>query len=169
MPATDHLPLRRVPVPLALALAATLLAACAREAMPPEDAASDGTARAIITTAAGMTVEIAVEIADEPSERERGLMGRTELADGEGMAFLFGGPTTMSFWMKDTLVPLSIAFWNAQGRIVAILDMAPCAAEPCPTYAPGLPYVGALEVPRGFFIERGVSTGDAIVLEGVGG
>jgi uncharacterized membrane protein (UPF0127 family) len=95
-------------------------------------------------------------------------MGRTELADGEGMVFLFGGPTTVSFWMKDTPIPLSIAFWNAQGRIIAILDMAPCAADPCPTYAPGLPYVGALEVPRGFFLERGIATGDPIVLEGTG-
>jgi len=146
---------------------AALLAACGSDPAPATDPApSGGAALARITTATGTTVTIDVEVADEPAERERGLMGRTELADGEGMVFLFGGPTTVSFWMKDTLIPLSIAFWNAQGRIIAILDMPPCAADPCPAYAPGLPYVGAIEVPRGFFIERGVATGDPIVLEG---
>ena len=133
----------------------------------PDPTSPSGAPRARITTADGTTVTVDVEVADEPAERERGLMGRDDLADGEGMVFLFGGPTTVSFWMKDTRIPLSIAFWNAQGRIIAILDMPPCAADPCPTYAPGLPYVGAIEVPRGFFLERGVSTGDPIILEGL--
>ena len=145
-----------------------LVAACGGGGVSADADASADTTRARITTATGATVTVEVEVADEPDERERGLMGRTELADGEGMVFLFGGPTTVSFWMKDTPIPLSIAFWNAQGRIIAILDMAPCAADPCPTYAPGLPYVGALEVPRGFFLERGIATGDPIVLEGTG-
>lgn len=163
--------LHRRPRALAsLLVGATLLAACGSDVAPgPDPTSSDGTPRVRITTATGTTILIDVEVADEPAERERGLMGRTELADGEGMVFLFGGPTTASFWMKDTLIPLSIAFWNAQGRIVAILDMPPCTADPCPTYAPGLPYVGAIEVPRGFFVERGIATGDPIVLEDLAG
>lgn len=160
--------LARTRLALALMLGASLLAGCAADRAAPDADASGAAPRALITTASGATVAIEVEVADEPEERERGLMGRTDLADGEGMVFLFGGPTTVSFWMKDTPIPLSIAFWNTQGRIVAILDMPPCAADPCPTYAPGLPYVGAIEVPLGYFTRRGVATGDPIILEGVG-
>ena len=89
-------------------------------------------------------------------------MDRTSLAADDGMAFLFDGPTSGSFWMKDTLIPLSIAFWREDGQIVGIRDMDPCAADPCPTYGSPEPYVGALEVNQGFFAEHGVVVGDRI-------
>ncbi len=79
-------------------------------------------------------VRLTVEAADTPAEREHGLMGRTSLDTDEGMVFLFDGPTDGSFWMKDTLIPLSIAFWDEDGRIVGIRDMDPCTEDPCPTY-----------------------------------
>ncbi len=110
----------------------------------------------------GHRAEIAVEIADTPTERVRGLMGRRHLAADRGMAFLFDAPSTERFWMKDTPIPLSIAFWDARGRIVAILDMRPCAADPCPTYGPDAPYVGALEANRGYFQEHDVQVGDRV-------
>ena len=66
--------------------------------------------------------------------------------------------------MKDTLIPLSIAFWDEDGRIVGIQDMEPCTADPCPTYGSPEPYVGALEVNQGFFDEHGVVIGDRIEL-----
>lgn len=81
------------------------------------------------------------------------------------MLFLFadeGGPVTTRFWMKDTLIPLSIAFWDANGRIVAIRDMVPCTADPCATYGAPAPYVAALEVNRGFFQAHGVTVGDRV-------
>src|SRR5207249_2279127 len=98
----------------------------------------------------GATVAIAVQIARTAEQRERGLMGRRSLAPDAGMVFLEDGPTDATFWMRDTLIPLSIAFWGADGRIVDILDMAPCTADPCPVYRSSAAYVGAVEVNRGF-------------------
>jgi len=109
-------------------------------------------------------VRLTVEAADTPAEREHGLMERTSLGADEGMVFLFDGPTDGQFWMKDTLIPLSIAFWDEAGRIVGIRNMDPCTADPCPTYGVAEPYVGALEVNQGFFGEHGVVTGDRIEL-----
>lgn len=115
-------------------------------------------------------VHVAVEEADSPAEREQGLMGRTSLGADEGMIFLFDdvavGPVTSEFWMKDTLIPLSVAFWDERGRIVGIRDMEPCTEDPCPTYSSPTPYIGALEVNIRFFAEHGVKTGDRIELVG---
>jgi len=109
---------------------------------------------------------LVVEIADTPQARRQGLAGRTSLGRNAGMAFLFDAPTRDAFWMKDTLIPLSIAFWDRQGRIVAIFDMQPCTADPCPTYRPDVPYVGAVEVNLGFFQEHGVKVGNVVELGG---
>ena len=115
-------------------------------------------------------VDVEAQVADSPAKRERGLMGRTSLDVNDGMIFLFDdvsdGPVTSEFWMKDTLIPLSVAFWDQQGRIVGIQDMVPCTKDPCPTYASPRPYTGALEVNMGFFNEHGVTTGDRIELVG---
>jgi uncharacterized membrane protein (UPF0127 family) len=78
------------------------------------------------------------------------------------MAFLWDEPVETSFWMKDTLIPLSIAFWDQRRRIVAIRDMEPCRNEPCPRYGPDEPFLGALEVNQGFFDRHGVEIGDRI-------
>jgi uncharacterized protein len=109
-----------------------------------------------------VTVTLAVEVADSPAERERGLMGRTSLAPNSGMVFLFDRPTTTAFVMRGTTIPLSIAFYNARGTITQIRDMHPCRAEPCRLYLPRTAYVGALEVPQGAFQRFGVQEGDQI-------
>jgi uncharacterized membrane protein (UPF0127 family) len=75
------------------------------------------------------------------------------------MIFRFPGPTQGAFWMKDTLIPLSIAYYDAEGTVVAVLDMEPCTADPCPTYPPGTSYTGALEVNQGFFDDVGLEEG----------
>jgi uncharacterized membrane protein (UPF0127 family) len=137
-------------------LLAALVVACARSAsVPPDRPPSELT----IGTAA-----LHVEVAATPETRARGLMGRTELPADQGMAFVFDQPTTDRFWMKDTLIPLSIAFWDARGRVVAILDMQPCRADPCPTYGPDRPYVGAVEVNLGYFDDHGIRVGDQVEL-----
>jgi uncharacterized membrane protein (UPF0127 family) len=110
------------------------------------------------------TSTLQVEVAATPEARARGLMGRTELPADQGMAFVFGQPTTGRFWMKDTLIPLSIAFWDERDRVVAILDMQPCRADPCPTYGPERPYVGAVEVNLGYFEDHGIEVGDHVEL-----
>jgi uncharacterized membrane protein (UPF0127 family) len=110
-------------------------------------------------------VVLHVEIAETEAARQRGLMDRTSLAPDTGMAFLFDSPVQTSFYMKDTLIPLSIAFWDQTRRIVTILDMAPCRANPCPDYYAQRPYVGAVEANQGFFSEHGIAIGDEVELE----
>lgn len=105
---------------------------------------------------------IAVEIADTQTEREQGLMGRETLPAEAGMAFVFPQDHRGPFWMKDTLIPLSIAFYSADGRILKILDMEPCRADPCPLYDPRVAYRGALEVNEGAFAGWGISEGDRL-------
>jgi len=114
---------------------------------------------------AGGGVTVSVEVADTAATRERGLMGRTSLAPDAGMVFVFPRDTKDAFWMKDTLIPLSIAFYDDRGRIVSLLDMEPCRAEPCPIYSPGVVYRGALEVNRGAFARWGVRVGASLRLE----
>jgi uncharacterized protein len=114
----------------------------------------------------GSEVEVAVEVADTDRERAQGLMGREELPDDAGMVFLVEEPIPSGFWMKGTLIPLSIAFWGPEERIFRILDMDPCRASPCTVYDPRGEWVGALEVNQGFFREHGVEVGDAVRLEG---
>ena len=101
-------------------------------------------------------ITLDVEIADTPEAQQRGLMFRTSLAEDAGMVFRFPDEQIRRFWMKDTLIPLSIAFYRADGVIVSIRDMPPCASEPCPFYDSTLPASGALEVNQGFFEANGV-------------
>jgi uncharacterized protein len=116
-----------------------------------------------ILTAEGVET-FQVEIADSQLERRTGLMGRETLDPFDGMAFVWDEPVQGSFWMKDTLIPLSIAFWDEGGRIIAILDMDPCVADPCPTYGPPAPFIGAVEVRQGAFRLRSVEVGDRVEL-----
>jgi uncharacterized membrane protein (UPF0127 family) len=106
--------------------------------------------------------QLNVRIADTTEERDRGLMNVTALPPDDGMAFVWTDPTTGTFWMKDTLIPLSIAFVDAEGTIVSIDDMQPCDADPCPTYASSAPYTMAVEANAGWFAEHGVGTGDRV-------
>jgi uncharacterized protein len=110
------------------------------------------------------TVSLDVQVADTQAEREIGLMGRESLSPYDGMAFVWEEPVVSTFWMKDTVIPLSIAFWDDDGRIVSILDMDPCTEDPCPTYGPDEPFVGAVEVDRGTFERHGVTLGDRVQL-----
>lgn len=68
---------------------------------------------------------IIVEIADEPHERGKGLMFRKEMATNEGMLFVYEKEEKRSFWMKNTYIPLSIAYLDKSGKIVHIADMKP--------------------------------------------
>jgi uncharacterized membrane protein (UPF0127 family) len=106
-----------------------------------------------------------VEIADSDEERRVGLMNRESLSEDAGMIFLFPRDTRGGFWMKDTLVPLSIAFVDRGGEILRILDMEPCRADPCRVYDPGVAFRSALEVNRGAFERWGVEEGDRLTLE----
>jgi uncharacterized membrane protein (UPF0127 family) len=154
---------------LAVALVLGLLSSCGPDAQAPAESGSAPAApsgpRVLVHTSDG-AVTLEVEVADDAEERATGLMHRERLDPFDGMAFLWDSPVRTSFWMKDTLIPLSIAFWDETGQIVAILDMPPCREDPCPTYDPGAAFVGALEVDQGRFASEGVEVGDRVEVQG---
>jgi len=110
------------------------------------------------TLSAGIHV-IHAEVASTMASRSQGLMQRKSMAQGSGMLFLFEQSASHCMWMKNTLIPLSVAFVDARGEIVNIADMQPldetthCAARP-------VPY--ALEMNQGWFKQRGVLPGTVI-------
>ena len=137
------------------------VAACSSSV--PQRLLPRGTLR--VTTDSG-PVALSVEVAADGRARSVGLMSRPRLPADAGMVFLFSGPRSGGFWMKNTLIPLSIAFWDHGGRIVRVLDMRPCRADPCRLYQPGVAYVGAVETNLGWFAAHGVGPGDRVALSG---
>ena len=129
------------------------------------DGANDPGLRTVTIDSDGGEVEVRVEIADSPDEQATGLMNRTALGENRGMLFVFPDEAERSFWMRNTLIPLSIAYMDSQGRIVDIQDMKPLDDEE-PHYVSAEPARYALEVNRGFFDERGVEVGDRAELPG---
>ena len=105
-----------------------------------------------------------VEIADQPEEQRRGLMGVENLPADQGMAFAYEEPVSHTFWMKDTLIPLTVAFVDEAGRVIGVLDMQPCEADPCPSYGVDEPYVLAIESNLGWFDDHGIEAGDRVEL-----
>jgi hypothetical protein len=103
--------------------------------------------------------EIWVEVAKTPNERSKGLMGRKHLGQNEGMFFIFETEGYHGFWMKDTLIPLSLAFIDKEGRIIKITDMKPLTLE---SHDPPAPILYALEMKRGWFSANGIKAGDVI-------
>jgi uncharacterized membrane protein (UPF0127 family) len=108
---------------------------------------------ATITAADGNRCEVCLWLAETGDQRSRGLMGVTEVGDSDGtadgMAFVYPQPHTGTFWMKNTLLPLSIAFFGHSGDYLSSFDMEPCAADPCPNYPTPADFTVAIEVPRG--------------------
>jgi uncharacterized membrane protein (UPF0127 family) len=107
------------------------------------------------------SVTVEAEVADEIDERTIGLMGRKELAEGKGMLFVFREPQAMNFWMRDTLVPLSIAYINAAGVIREIHELKPLDETAARSAFRDLLY--ALEVPQGWFQKNKILPGYRIL------
>jgi hypothetical protein len=103
--------------------------------------------------------EFTVEIANTPEERQRGLMHRNTLAPNEGMLFVFPDDAPRAFWMKDTPLPLSIAYIDRRGTILEIYDMEPFSLE---TVRSRFAVRYALEVRQGRFTELGIVPGDRV-------
>ncbi|MDG2111105.1 MAG: DUF192 domain-containing protein [Actinomycetota bacterium] len=98
--------------------------------------------------------------------RRQGLMGVTDLRGYTGMVFVFEADTEAAFWMRNTPMPLSLVFLRADGSVVAIVDMEPCAdVGSCPKYPPTGPYRFALEVPQGRLPNLDISATTFIGLE----
>ncbi len=119
-----------------------LLAACTRQ--------PDTLHPLTLLSPTGQRIDLQVELADDHAERSRGLMFREELPEGQGMLFVFKKPQMLSFWMKDTRIPLDILFFDAGGQFVSARTMEPCRSDPCPMYPSAADAQYALEVPAGF-------------------
>ena len=130
--------------------------------IPPEfTAPALPTATITFTNATGAPVDLLIEIADTPEKRQRGLMFRDHLAENQGMLFDFRGETQTGFWMKDTSIPLSIAFISAQGLILDIQEMLPFSTD---LHQSDQPYAFALEVNQGWFERNDIDVGNSVQL-----
>jgi len=100
--------------------------------------------------------KVRAEVANTTEQRTRGLMYRRELDNNEGMLFVYDTKSPLSFWMKNTFIPLSIAFISDERRIVHIEDMTPQSLK---GHKSPVPVRYALELNRGWFEERGIADG----------
>lgn len=105
------------------------------------------------------THKVTAEVAATPDQRSLGLMNRFSLQPDHGMVFVFERAEPLAFWMKNTFIPLSIAFIGADGKIINIEDMKPQSEESHWSKGPAL---YALEMKKGWFAERGIGPGTAV-------
>jgi len=124
---------------------------CARQKLPVSEIPIERDGQRITVVRA--------EIARTQEERNTGLMFRKELPDGEGMLFVFEADQVLSFWMKNTYIPLSIAYIAHDGRIIDIKDMYPHDTN---SVVSSRSARYALEAPQGWFSRAGVRTGDIV-------
>ena len=129
-------------------------------ALPAAAQSAGGAPQRLPTTTlhAGM-FNIQAQIARSPSERQIGLMYRTSMAPHEGMLFVFEQAEPQCFWMRNTLIPLSIAFLADDGSIVNVAEMAPQSDA---SHCSDKPVRYALEMNQGWFAKRGVKPGTRI-------
>lgn len=146
-----------------LAIIVAFIAIGARALRPRAEGAPAAFKRGtLVLSQEGRRVQLKVEVADTPEARAHGLMFRKSLRDDEGMLFVFDDEERWAFWMKNTLVPLSIAFVDRNWRVVDIQDM-PVADNPehgpFPVYQSKAPARYALEVAQGFFTRKKIGIG----------
>jgi uncharacterized protein len=110
----------------------------------------------------GRVSSLSIQVADTPSERAAGLANRAGLPADGGMLFDFGADSTSAFWMKDTSIPLSIAFIGSDGKVLAVKDMKPFDETPV---KPPAPYRYAIEVNQGWFASHGVKQGATALID----
>lgn len=120
--------------------------------------------RALVTEADGSTCELCMWLADTAPQRSRGLMFVTDLGAADAMAFVYPEPHTGTFWMKNTVLPLSIAFFAPDGAFLSSFDMEPCTEPQCPNYRTADDFLVAVEVPQGGLGEFGLVAGSTLEL-----
>jgi uncharacterized membrane protein (UPF0127 family) len=109
--------------------------------------------------------KIQLEVAKTPEQQAMGLMYRTNLADNQGMLFKFPSAQPVSFWMKNTLIPLDMIF--LQNGVIKYIQASapPCASEPCPTYGPNTPIDTVIELRSGRAAELNLQVGNRVKIE----
>lgn len=129
----------------------------------------DQVAFLVSTDGAGRTTgkrHCALLASTEP-QRNKGLMFRRDLAGYDGVIFRWTAPTDTQFWMKDTLIPLSIAWFDQGGHFVSATDMTPCPNNTtCPVYGAKTPYMVAIEVVQGGLTGLGIGPNSSIAIGG---
>ena len=131
-----------------------------------------GCASAASPTHAPVTVVLhgqrfSVELATDNAQRQRGLMMRQSLPADHGMLFVFPRTEPQAFWMKNTLIPLDILYFDTERRLVSMqLDVPPCKADPCPTYPSDAPAIYVLELSAGTAQRIGAKPGDVLKIDG---
>lgn len=138
-----------------------LLPVCASDPVADAGAGGDPSSTVTFEDQEAMSVTtLHVEVADTASEHRKGLMHVESLPADAGMAFVFDEPTDTTFWMKNTLIPLSVAFVGEDDVVIGVRDMQPCDADPCPTYGVDRPFVLAVEANLGWFADHAIGPGD---------
>jgi len=136
---------------LTLGLFAGSTASCKTKKLPVTDVS--------IKRSDGTSIIVKAEVADTEEERNHGFMERKNIPDGTGMLFIFDKDQILSFWMKNTPHPLSIAYIDSKGKIRNIFDMVPFNLTPVKSTS-SVRY--ALEVPQGWFTANGIKVGDIV-------
>jgi len=148
---------------LSFALLAALILSCTPKAATDDPTGPNPRLKTVRLSVGSATME--AELAIKPGERERGLMFRKSLKDGEGMLFVFEADQRLAFWMKNTSLSLSLAYISSDGAIREIVDLEPNSLEARGSER-SVRY--ALEAPRGWFERAGVKVGDKVAPEGSG-
>ena len=148
-----HLPSRLTVLRPLLQASLALAAACSLPA-----AAQQPTKFDVVSLNAGINL-IKAEVAAAPAQREQGLMFREKMAPNEGMVFVFEGPAEVCMWMKNTLLPLSVAFIDGNGKIVNIEDMQPQTLD---SHCAKKLVRYALEMNLGWFKQKNIKPGAQI-------
>jgi uncharacterized membrane protein (UPF0127 family) len=121
-----------------------------------------------VTDAHGTLADWCAMLADTPELRELGLMHQHDLGGYDGMVFRYDTPSDGSFWMKNTIIPLAVAYFDETGAFINAQGMDPCpeSAETCPSYPPARRFQYAIEVPRGGLGRLGIGEGARVTFTG---
>ncbi len=138
---------------IALLFACISLASCKTKKLPVKDIK--------IIRQDGTEFIVSAEIAEKAEDRNHGFMERKNIPDGTGMLFIFEKDQILSFWMKNTPHPLSIAYIDSKGKIRNIYDMTPYSLS---SIVSTVSVRYALEVPQGWYKKNGITEGDTVVL-----
>ena len=144
-------------------IAAALLVSFPSGSQPHRQATltNETTAVDFITTSG--TVTVTAELARSPDALRQGLMYRESLEETQGMLFVFSRESNLTFWMKNTLIPLDMIFISDEKEVVHIQkDAQPCEQDPCPLYPSAFPARYVVEVKSGFTDQRGIAVGDSV-------
>lgn len=107
----------------------------------------------------GQVIPVAVELARTQAQHAQGLMFREHLDADTGMLFEFDQERVLTFWMKNTVIPLDVLFFNASGQFLSVSTMTPCTVDPCPMYSSRGEAGYALEMNAGFAQKHRIGTG----------